>query len=44
MVLYERILRGLWKEKVKFLVVGGLAVNFYGFNRVTADLDIIIMD
>ncbi len=43
MVLYEQILRSLWKEKVKFLVVGGLAVNFHGFNRLTGDLDIIIL-
>ena len=43
MVLYEKILRALGKEKIKFLVVGGLAVNFHGYSRLTVDMDIIIL-
>ncbi len=43
MVLYEKILRALQREKVKFLVVGGLAVNFHGYNRLTGDMDIIVL-
>ena len=29
--------------KVKYLVVGGMAVNFHGYNRVTGDLDIVLL-
>ncbi len=29
---------------VNFIVVGGLAVNYYGFNRATGDIDIWIND
>ena len=34
------ILRVLLKHKVKFLVVGGVAVHYYGFSRPTGDLDV----
>lgn len=30
------------KHKVQFLVVGGYAVNFYGFRRTTGDIDLWI--
>jgi hypothetical protein len=33
-------LRCLSEEKVEYLVVGGMAVNFYGYHRSTGDLDI----
>jgi predicted nucleotidyltransferase len=33
----------LQKNKVKYLVVGGVAVNLYGFARLTGDLDIMLL-
>ena len=42
-MFYERILRELGKSKIKYLVVGGLAVNLHGYDRITADLDIILL-
>ena len=34
------ILKILIKHKVNFILIGGVAVNFYGFNRPTGDLDV----
>lgn len=38
----------LWKSlhdnQVKYLTIGGFAVNFYGYNRTTGDIDILIED
>lgn len=34
------ILRILLKHRVDFLLVGGVAVNFYGYSRPTGDLDV----
>jgi predicted nucleotidyltransferase len=31
-------------QQVKYLVVGGYAVNHYGYNRTTADIDIYVKD
>lgn len=42
-MLYERILNELHRRKIKYLVVGGLAVNLYGYDRITGDLDIILL-
>ena len=39
---YFEILEGLYKSKVKYLIVGGLSVNLYGVPRVTQDIDIVI--
>ncbi len=39
-----QIWRSLFKFDVKFIVVGGFAVNFYGYNRNTGDLDILLDD
>jgi|SRR3954453_22691803 predicted nucleotidyltransferase len=36
------LLRFLNEEKVEYLVVGGMAVNYYGYHRSTGDLDIWI--
>ncbi len=36
------IFQQLNKKDVKYLVVGGLAVNFHGYSRFTADIDVII--
>lgn len=34
----------LYKHKVKFLLVGGFAVNYYGFSRTTGDVDLWLED
>ena len=34
----------LQKNNVKYLTIGGLAVNFYGYGRNTGDIDIYIDD
>jgi predicted nucleotidyltransferase len=34
------LLRYLGEEKVEYLIVGGMAVNYYGYHRSTGDLDI----
>jgi len=41
-MLYEQILRELDAQEVKYLVIGGIAVNFHGVERITGDLDILI--
>lgn len=37
---FREFLRLLNSNKVEYLVIGGYAVNYYGFPRATADLDI----
>ena len=38
----EAIFGALNAAAVKYLVVGGLAVNAYGYERLTRDLDLVI--
>ncbi len=42
MILYEEVLKAFQKEKVKYVLVGGFAVNLLGSMRSTADLDILV--
>ena len=42
MIIYEEILREFQKQKVKYVLVGGLAFNLLGGERSTADLDILV--
>ncbi len=42
MSLFQNIFSELLSSNVKFLVVGGVAVNAYGYRRFTGDLDIIV--
>ena len=42
MIIYEDILRAFQKNKVKYVLVGGLAVNLQGSFRSTADMDILV--
>lgn len=48
MDIYDEEILNLWKllnqNEVKFIVVGGFAVNMHGISRFTADLDIWIKD
>lgn len=41
-MIYEEVFRALNKNKVRYLVIGGVAVNLYGFPRTTLDLDLLI--
>jgi len=42
MILYEEILRAFQKQKIKYVIVGGIALNLLGFLRNTADMDILV--
>lgn len=41
-MMFESIFKALEKRRVKYLVIGGIAVNFHGYNRVTGDLDLLV--
>lgn len=41
-MLFERIFRHLHESKIRYAVIGGIAVNLHGYNRLTGDLDIIL--
>lgn len=41
-MIYEKIFTELEKNNIKYLVIGGVAVNLYGHSRVTKDLDLMI--
>ena len=38
----ETIVKALNSAKVKYLIVGGLAVNVHGYERLTVDMDLVI--
>lgn len=42
MLDYLGIFKELNKEKIKYIVVGGMAVNFYGIPRMTYDIDLLL--
>lgn len=42
MIFYEEIFQAFQKQKVKYVLVGGIAVNLLGAMRSTADLDILV--
>lgn len=39
---YEKVFRTLQKNKVRYLIAGGMAVNLYGIPRFTRDLDLLV--
>jgi len=39
---HRQVLQKLLDKKVSFILVGGYAVNYYGYNRVTGDMDVWI--
>ena len=41
-LIYESVFAGLAKQKVKYLVAGGIAVVLHGWARFTKDLDLMI--
>lgn len=42
MIQYKDIFLALYKENIRYLVAGGIAVNLHRVNRSTIDLDIIL--
>lgn len=42
MILYEEILREFQKQKVRYILVGGIAFNLLGGSRNTLDMDVIV--
>ena len=42
MQLFKKLFSTLNNESVKYMVAGGIAVNLYGIERATADIDLII--
>ena len=42
MILYEEILREFQKQKVKYVIVGGIAFNLLGGERNTLDMDMLV--
>jgi len=41
-MFYERVFRELHQRKIRYLVIGGIAVNIHGYPRATGDLDIML--
>lgn len=41
-MLYEDVFRKFESAGVRYLVVGGIAVNLYGYARLTVDLDLML--
>ena len=42
MVTFATILNKLNEKNIKYVIVGGLAVILHGYNRVTADIDLLL--
>ena len=42
MINFERLFSVLNRNKIRYLVVGGIAVNLYGIERATADIDLVV--
>ena len=41
--IFKEIFKALNKGGVKYIVVGGVAVNLHGYLRATGDLDILVL-
>ena len=41
-MIYHPLFEALHREKVVYLLCGGLAINLYGIPRMTADIDILL--
>jgi hypothetical protein len=42
MKLFKNLFSALNKNSIKYMVAGGIAVNLYGIERATADIDIVL--
>ncbi len=43
MNIFEQVFRALNKERIQYIVVGGVAVNLHGYARFTGDLDLLVL-
>jgi len=41
-MFYEQVFSALHQKNIKYLVIGGIAVNIHGYPRSTGDLDIML--
>ena len=41
-MLFSKIINELEKRKIRYLLIGGVAVNLHGYSRITKDLDLMI--
>ena len=41
-MLFRKIIEELEKRKIRYLIIGGVAVNLHGYSRITKDLDLMI--
>ena len=42
MEIFKRLFSSLNSESLRYMVVGGIAVNLYGIERATADIDVVV--
>lgn len=42
MEIFSKLFSSLNREAVKYMVAGGVAVNLYGLERATADIDVVL--
>ncbi len=42
MELFKELFASLNRARVKYMVAGGIAVNLYGIERATDDIDIVV--
>ncbi|MBF0349401.1 MAG: hypothetical protein HQM11_00125 [SAR324 cluster bacterium] len=42
-MMYETVFEKFAKNNLRYVVIGGIAVNFHGFSRATSDLDILMV-
>ena len=42
MIKFEQLFNALNKKRVRYLLAGGIAVNLYGIERATADIDLVV--
>ncbi len=41
-MIFERVFTAFADHRLRYAVIGGIAVNLHGYNRVTGDLDILL--
>ncbi len=42
-MIYEDVFEKFAEHQLRYVVIGGIAVNFHGFSRATSDLDILMV-
>lgn len=42
-MMYENVFERFAESQLKYVVIGGIAVNIHGFSRATSDLDILMV-